>query len=167
MSAQIPPQANHLLATPISGLGHHQDTDIPLEAHETSGKDLESSIPTTDARETSLELGGEAEEEDKDVIPNGGYGWVNVACVVVQNSVTWGMSLVYSISFSVLPPFSSCFRRSMCILIIRCEYILWRLLGILPPEQSFRRRLDIQVRLGRGFMCRCSFIHRTGSEYAS
>jgi len=30
------------------------------------------------------------EEEVKDVIPNGGYGWVNVGCVVLQNSVTWG-----------------------------------------------------------------------------
>jgi hypothetical protein len=109
MSAQIPPQAHPLPATPISGLGHHQDTDIPLDAHETSGKDLESSVPTTDGRETSLELGGEAEEEDKDVIPNGGYGWVNVACVVVQNSVTWGMSLLYSIS-SRFSPLPSCFR---------------------------------------------------------
>lgn len=32
------------------------------------------------------------EEEIVDVVPNGGYGWVNVGCVVLQNSVTWGRS---------------------------------------------------------------------------
>jgi hypothetical protein len=32
----------------------------------------------------------------EDVIPNGGYGWVNVGCVVLQNSVTWGEFLCYS-----------------------------------------------------------------------
>ena len=30
------------------------------------------------------------QEEKEDVIPDGGYGWVNVRCIVAQNSVTWG-----------------------------------------------------------------------------
>lgn len=29
-------------------------------------------------------------EGKEDVIPDGGYGWVNVGCIVAQNSVTWG-----------------------------------------------------------------------------
>lgn len=28
----------------------------------------------------------------EDVIPNGGYGWVNVFCFAAQNAVTWGTS---------------------------------------------------------------------------
>lgn len=37
---------------------------------------------------------GSIEEESKvDIIPNGGYGWVNVGCIFAQNSVTWGESL--------------------------------------------------------------------------
>lgn len=28
--------------------------------------------------------------EKEDVVPEGGYGWVNVGCIVAQNSVTWG-----------------------------------------------------------------------------
>jgi hypothetical protein len=56
------------------------ETGIPLENSNVEDKDAEIG--------TSSEL---QEEEIKDVVPNGGYGWVNVGCVVLQNSVTWGM----------------------------------------------------------------------------
>jgi hypothetical protein len=56
------------------------EQDIPLESSIVrEGKDVQT--------HTSAEL---KEEEIKDVVPNGGYGWVNVGCVVLQNSVTWG-----------------------------------------------------------------------------
>jgi hypothetical protein len=54
-----------------------------------------------EAREKNLEQNGsavlppspsvlDAESDKPDIIPNGGYGWVNVGCVVAQNSVSWG-----------------------------------------------------------------------------
>lgn len=56
------------------------EQDIPLESSIIrEGKDVQT--------HTSDEV---QEEEIKDVVPNGGYGWVNVGCVVLQNSVTWG-----------------------------------------------------------------------------
>ena len=59
------------------------ETGIPLEnSHVQEDKDAEIG--------TSSEL---QEEEIKDVVPNGGYGWINVGCVVLQNSVTWGRSI--------------------------------------------------------------------------
>jgi hypothetical protein len=59
------------------------ETGIPLEnSNVQDGKDAEIGI--------SSEIQG---EEIKDVVPNGGYGWVNVGCVVLQNSVTWGTSI--------------------------------------------------------------------------
>ena len=58
-----------------------------------------------EAREKNLEQSGsavpppspsvlDAESDKPDIIPNGGYGWVNVGCVVAQNSVSWGESLI-------------------------------------------------------------------------
>jgi hypothetical protein len=47
---------------------------------------------TADPESIQSEIGIQPDEGEKpDVIPNGGYGWVNVGCVVAQNSVTWGM----------------------------------------------------------------------------
>jgi hypothetical protein len=92
--------------------------------------------------------------DEKDIIPNGGYGWVNVGCVVVQNSVTWGRCLYYNVSSSI---------TLLAHTNIRCQYNVWCVLGILSAKQSFRRRVDVQIRLGRGIMCRCSPVDRTWS----
>ena len=60
-------------------------------------RDTERDIPLDDSNiqeDKGAEIGPSSElqeEEIKDVVPNGGYGWVNVGCVVLQNSVTWGM----------------------------------------------------------------------------
>ena len=63
-------------------------------------RDIERDIPLDDLaiqEDKGADIGtsGELpEEEIKDVVPNGGYGWVNVGCIVLQNSVTWGMFCV-------------------------------------------------------------------------
>ena len=49
--------------------------------------DVDGAGPSVKNEEMSLPR---PEEEEKDVIPDGGYGWVNVGCIVAQNSVTWG-----------------------------------------------------------------------------
>jgi len=56
------------------------------------GIPLESSIIQED-KDVQVGITGEIQEEEvRDIVPNGGYGWVNVGCVVLQNSATWGMS---------------------------------------------------------------------------
>jgi hypothetical protein len=73
--------------------GSTGDTTIDTDRDTEPGIPLESSNIQEDKGAeigTSSEL---QEEEIKDVVPNGGYGWVNVGCVVLQNSVTWGRSI--------------------------------------------------------------------------
>ena len=94
------------------------------------------------------------DEDVKDVIPNGGYGWVNVGCVVLQNSVTWG-------------EFRFTLRISVQVLILRCEHHVWSLLGLLPPEQSFRGRIHFWLCLGRGIVCCGGFAHCSWGQLAS
>jgi hypothetical protein len=58
-------------------------------------RDPETGIPLDTMiiqEDKDVEVGASSEthEEIKDVVPNGGYGWVNVGCVVLQNSATWG-----------------------------------------------------------------------------
>lgn len=43
------------------------------------------------------------EEEKEDVIPDGGYGWVNVGCIVAQFSVTWGEHRFSAITYNNHP----------------------------------------------------------------
>jgi len=66
-------------------------------ANTSTDRDTETGIPLEDSNVQEgkgAEIGASSElqeEELKDVVPNGGYGWINVGCVVLQNSVTWGM----------------------------------------------------------------------------
>lgn len=76
-------------------------TDAMLEHGQTS-------LPTS-ASEKSADLGEDRDAEDTgedlqqpaltntshvDVPPNGGYGWVCVACVFLINAHTWGINSV-------------------------------------------------------------------------
>ncbi|KAK8858387.1 hypothetical protein IAR55_002614 [Kwoniella newhampshirensis] len=40
--------------------------------------------------------GGEV-EEDEDAIPDGGYGWVIVGCLIAMNAGTWGVNTTYGV----------------------------------------------------------------------
>ena len=65
-------------------------TTIDTDRDTEPGIPLESSNIQED-KGAEIGTSSELQEEDfKDVVPNGGYGWVNVGCVVLQNSVTWG-----------------------------------------------------------------------------
>jgi len=125
-----------------SSTDRNPEIDIPLE----------NSIIQEDKDVEVGTIGEIQEEEVEDVVPNGGYGWVNVGCVILQNSATWGMS--------------SCCCLSCRVewLINRCEYHIWSILGILPPEQSLRRRLNIRICLGWRIMRSHSSTHRSGGE---
>ena len=57
-----------------------ENTPRPSSAKMTAGLDLEKA-PTSDTKGV-------------DVPPNGGYGWVCVACVFWINSHTWGINCV-------------------------------------------------------------------------
>jgi hypothetical protein len=61
----------------------HQDGEAREKDLEQSGGAISSPSPSA----------LDAESDKPDIIPNGGYGWVNVGCVVAQNSVSWGESL--------------------------------------------------------------------------
>jgi hypothetical protein len=60
------------------------EAQIPLKDH--TPQDVTDLPQEEGATASSDSPNGDIE----DVIPNGGYGWVNVGCVVLQNSVTWG-----------------------------------------------------------------------------
>jgi hypothetical protein len=84
---------------------------------------LESSV-IREGKDAEIGISSELEEEEtKDVVPNGGYGWVNVGCVVLQNSVTWGTS-----------NYSRCSPIISTLLNGRCQHYIWGVLGILPTK---------------------------------
>lgn len=66
--------------------------EIPLEQHCRADTPTEAS-GTLEAGEALAAT----PVEKVDIIPNGGYGWVNVACLFAQNSVTWGESPIPSL----------------------------------------------------------------------
>jgi hypothetical protein len=140
MSVGTTQQAVHGVAGDSSD-SRQSDRD-PEQAIPLEGKDTETGI--------SSEL---QEEETTDVVPNGGYGWVNVGCVVLQNSVTWGTST-----------YSCCSLTIRILLNDRCQYYIWRLLGVLPSKQSFRRRIHLWICLGRRAMRSCSTAHCAWGE---
>jgi hypothetical protein len=83
------------------------DYGYPSEITTTSptDRDPETSTPLENSnvqedKDVEIATAGESQEEEiKDVVPNGGYGWVNVGCVVLQNSVTWGMFICLWLDF--------------------------------------------------------------------
>jgi len=72
-------------------------TSTPADRDSDSAIPLEG-VNVLESKDVHLNAGNaEQDEEFKDVVPNGGYGWVNVGCVVLQNSVTWGKSVSCSV----------------------------------------------------------------------
>lgn len=65
--------------------------DIELDSTVNDSTDLPSvDLAQKDALPATSVPDAVDEEAKPDVIPDGGYGWVNVGCLVAQNSVTWG-----------------------------------------------------------------------------
>ena len=79
------------------------------------------------------------EDSADDPLPEGGYGWVIVGCLIAMNASTWGESLNVGPDRALPRP----------ELTKRDEHDLWCLLGILYPAQLLRRGLDVPVCLGR------------------
>lgn len=59
------------------------DTTVPTKAEGSDDVKLESDLP--------------AEEQEHDVLPNGGYGWVIVFCLLGLNACTWGVNTSYGV----------------------------------------------------------------------
>lgn len=77
VGADIGPQA-----TPIT-LPRTQETNTTPETTDEASKSAED----TGNREVLTP------EQGSDAIPDGGYGWVIVVCVLASNAVTWGGSI--------------------------------------------------------------------------
>jgi hypothetical protein len=78
-----------------------------------------------------------------DKIPDGGYGWVVMSCIVGINAVTWGKSQ------RLLANKHLRMARTVLTDSIRRQHYVWSLLGVLPPKQLLRWRINIPLRLGR------------------
>ncbi len=62
----------------------------PLHANGNgSGADSEKTVAPQDAEQADI-----VRKDQLDVPPNGGYGWVCVACVFCINAHTWGINSV-------------------------------------------------------------------------
>lgn len=77
---------------PIEVIRSHHDDNFSLHSHQNDHEPPRTHIePPVDADE----------KYNRDVPPDGGYGWVCVACVFWINAHTWGIN-----SVSKLPIFS-------------------------------------------------------------
>ncbi len=82
-------------------------------------------------------------EEVRDSPPDGGYGWVCVACCFTINAFTWGVLSVESLS----SPISHLSQTNIPV--------LWRLPLILPTKQRLSLRKHHRLRPNR----RSQFLH--------
>lgn len=70
---------------PIEVIRSHHDDDLSLHSHQKEHQcSLNHPEPSVDPDE----------KYDRDVPPDGGYGWVCVACVFWINAHTWGINSV-------------------------------------------------------------------------
>ena len=68
------------------------NVDLTLDAHRSKNSGSESTIASPGADHLRIE-----EKEEADEPPDGGYGWVCVACVFFINAHTWGINSSYGI----------------------------------------------------------------------
>lgn len=87
-----------------------------------------------------------------DVPPNGGYGWVCVACVFWINAHTWG--------FNSVGPFTLCINPSNFKMTDSIQG-LWRFSCILPGEQLLSRCISFKVCFCRRVLHLNIFSHLT------
>jgi hypothetical protein len=77
-----------------------------------------------------------------DVPPNGGYGWVNVACVFLINAHTWGVNSVSDVS-----PYMTSFIYSVLVLLhlhnpSLISSVLRCIPSLLPLQTNILRRIS-------------------------
>lgn len=67
--------------------------------HDTSSQESSEKVATIEAQQPpkQIAIGGTSEPPHEDVPPNGGYGWVCVACVATINAHTWGINSSYGV----------------------------------------------------------------------
>jgi hypothetical protein len=75
-------------------------------------------------------------QHEKDVILDGGYGWVVVACVFGINGHTWGLNTV-------------CVKDSRFAYLSDVVIVIWSLPGSLPVDRPFPRRHQTSLRICR------------------
>ena len=102
-SATLDPNNNSTVGLKVIGMREVIDHGSTGDTSIDTDRDTETGIPLENSNiqeEKDAGTGASSElheEETKDVVPNGGYGWVNVGCVVLQNSVTWGRYICHQL----------------------------------------------------------------------
>ncbi|KAL9600113.1 MAG: hypothetical protein Q9219_003369 [cf. Caloplaca sp. 3 TL-2023] len=76
---------------PPSELEHREEL-VPVTGPDTSKKDPEKTIANTDPQSTHVK-----QDRAVESCPNGGYGWVCVACCFWVNAHTWGINSSYGV----------------------------------------------------------------------
>ena len=95
-------------------------------------------------------IGVEKSDDEVDIPPDGGYGWVVVACLLSMNSFTWGESL-------------------LCVVVRaerRQQHHVRRLRVLLPGKQLLCRRIHLSLCLGWRSVGRCSLPHGSAGQLA-
>jgi hypothetical protein len=79
-------------------MSQNQVENSRLEAGHDSGTDGNLSMESEKTIGNNLPEADQQEEKTPDVPPDGGYGWVCVACVFLINAHTWGVNSVSTLS---------------------------------------------------------------------
>ena len=74
-----------------------------IDQRQKTGADGDASTQTEVSND--LEQTGQAGTKEVDVPPDGGYGWICVACVFLINTHTWGVNSVCIPSQQSILPF--------------------------------------------------------------
>ncbi|KAF2189538.1 MFS general substrate transporter [Zopfia rhizophila CBS 207.26] len=69
----------------------HKENNFGDDRISTAGQSVARSEKSSDEEQTAAEV------KTEDIPPNGGYGWVCVACVALINAHTWGLNSSYGV----------------------------------------------------------------------
>ena len=93
-SRQHSTQIDERSVTGLSANGRHHLSQEKLSAKPASSASSSSDLEDIEASSTVI---APDQKSIKDVCPDGGYGWVCVACVFMINAHTWGVNCSYGI----------------------------------------------------------------------
>ena len=79
----------------IEALQHEGVDGVDSDSGSATGHNSEKSVPLEEPGEISRQ-----ESKPRDIPPDGGYGWICVACCFLINAHTWGVNSV-SLTFQI------------------------------------------------------------------
>ena len=121
-------------------------TATSMEMQDTNADAVKNDTISSD----EARIGVEKSDDEVDIPPDGGYGWVVVACLLSMNSFTWGESL-------------------LCVVVRaerRQQHHVRRVRVVLPRKQLLCRRIHLSLCLGWRSVGRCSLPHGSTGQLA-